>query len=302
MAAGLRIGGGLLVLSMLAGMAGCQTLTRGEGFGDLFVVAHEDDDLLFMNPDIQRSIARGHRVQTVYLTAGDGCRSEQYWRAQREAGVRAAYAQMAGVEDRWVDVAVRPKEVRLLQRSQVSLVFFRLPSPAKEDGTSCPHGATLEKLWTGRIAELSALDDPHVTYTKHGLVDELTKVLRIFRPDRVNALDGTGRNPVPCSSGNPAVCRVYYPATGRAYLSDHSDHYYSALFAREAHVAYQRPHQFQSYRGYNSALEPPNVSDSAFLEKERVFQTYAEHDDRIDDHPPFDDFYHLWLLRQYEAH
>lgn len=63
MEAGLRIGGSLLVLSMLAGMAGCQTFTRGEGFGDLFVVAHEDDDLLFMNPDIQRSI-----------TGGIGCR------------------------------------------------------------------------------------------------------------------------------------------------------------------------------------------------------------------------------------
>jgi hypothetical protein len=37
----------------------------------LDVVAHEDDDLLFMNPDIQHDIRAGVCVTTVFLTAGD---------------------------------------------------------------------------------------------------------------------------------------------------------------------------------------------------------------------------------------
>src|SRR5882672_5169068 len=38
---------------------------------DAYVVAHEDDDLLFMNPDIQQSVADGNRVVVVHVTTGD---------------------------------------------------------------------------------------------------------------------------------------------------------------------------------------------------------------------------------------
>src|SRR5262245_23413555 len=36
------------------------TLPTGGVFRDLYVVAHEDDDLLFMNPDVPESIRAGH--------------------------------------------------------------------------------------------------------------------------------------------------------------------------------------------------------------------------------------------------
>jgi hypothetical protein len=83
---------------------------------DVYVVAHPDDDLLFMNPDIQTSIAHGNNVTVVVLTAGDqydddfmpswagkhercGKPShddpELYWR-DRERGLLNAYAYMAG--------------------------------------------------------------------------------------------------------------------------------------------------------------------------------------------------------------
>src|SRR5262245_37625528 len=59
---------------------------------DVHIVAHEDDDLLFMNPDIADSLARGNHVVTVVLTAGttwDGARL-----AAREAGMLNAYTYM----------------------------------------------------------------------------------------------------------------------------------------------------------------------------------------------------------------
>src|SRR5262249_1078319 len=52
---------------------------------DMYVVAHQDDDLLFMNPDIQNSIRNGNQVVTVYTTNGcvtcDGSVNPdvQYW-------------------------------------------------------------------------------------------------------------------------------------------------------------------------------------------------------------------------------
>ena len=38
---------------------------------DLNIVAHQDDDILFMNPDILNSVVMGHRQVTVYITGGN---------------------------------------------------------------------------------------------------------------------------------------------------------------------------------------------------------------------------------------
>src|SRR5690348_13322199 len=64
-------------------------------------VAHPDDDLLFLSPDLLRAIQAGGNVRTVYMTAGDGgLHASSYWQ-DRESGVRAAYAEMAGVANSW---------------------------------------------------------------------------------------------------------------------------------------------------------------------------------------------------------
>src|SRR5512135_2483446 len=66
----------------------------------MLVVAHPDDDLLFLSPDLLHDIQRGECVRTVYLTAGNANRAATYWQ-RREAGERAAYAQMAAVPNAW---------------------------------------------------------------------------------------------------------------------------------------------------------------------------------------------------------
>ena len=67
----------------------------------LAVVAHPDDDLLFMNPDIQTSIRQGNRVIVVVQdgsvwdpTRTDRTEASQYW-IDRERGNLNAYAFMA---------------------------------------------------------------------------------------------------------------------------------------------------------------------------------------------------------------
>src|SRR3954470_1650649 len=66
----------------------------------MYIVAHEDDSIFFQNPDLQRDISSGRCVQTIYLTAGDAGSGFSYWGA-REDGVKAAYAQMAGLANNW---------------------------------------------------------------------------------------------------------------------------------------------------------------------------------------------------------
>src|SRR5882757_7338193 len=59
------------------------------------VVAHEDDDILFLSPDLLHAVQAGRCVRTVFVTAGDAGAGPGYWQ-DREAGSKAAYIQMTG--------------------------------------------------------------------------------------------------------------------------------------------------------------------------------------------------------------
>ena len=82
------------------------SLSECHGVKDLTFVAHLDDDLLFMNPDIASNIQAGACVQVVYLTASDAGEGEGYMLG-RERGVRAAYAYMAKQPDLWKEDMVQ---------------------------------------------------------------------------------------------------------------------------------------------------------------------------------------------------
>ena len=75
--------------------------------GGLEIVAHQDDDFLFMNPDVQNQISEGLQTVTVYMTAGESVGNAiDYCQItpcpgrlalDRQQGIRAAYAQMDGL-------------------------------------------------------------------------------------------------------------------------------------------------------------------------------------------------------------
>ncbi|MFJ7207418.1 PIG-L family deacetylase, partial [Streptomyces sp. NPDC098789] len=77
----------------------------------LQIVAHPDDDLFFMNPDLSRSLLSGRKVTTTYLTSGEADGKNEavgpsfndpaqpadraHYAEARQNGIRSAYAQMA---------------------------------------------------------------------------------------------------------------------------------------------------------------------------------------------------------------
>ena len=73
----------------------------------LSFIAHPDDDLLFMNPDIACDVWDGNNVWVVYLTAGDipqrpgAAYGGIQYTEMRLDGARAAYARTAGVANEW---------------------------------------------------------------------------------------------------------------------------------------------------------------------------------------------------------
>jgi LmbE family N-acetylglucosaminyl deacetylase len=249
----------------------------------LNVVAHQDDDLLFLSPDLLNTVRAGGKVMTVYVTAGDAGLADGYWE-ERESGVQAAYAEIAGVDNVWVQkdagISGRPVPVYFLTgRESVSLAFMRIPDGAFE-GTGYPSrgGESLQKLWSGEIAAITAVDQSS-TYTVPSLIDVIVSLIASFRPDIINTLN-----------------------YGHGYGDgDHSDHHTVAYLTREAVVKYGFSPVFTGYEGYPVFRLPVNVSDTESSAKRRAFLAYAQYDKELQEFLALDSLgvYGSFMGRQY---
>ncbi|MGJ0155441.1 PIG-L family deacetylase [Streptomyces sp. CH8.1] len=257
------------------------------------IVAHPDDDLYFMNPDLRYSISAGHPVTSVYLTAGeaDGVNAapakgattkgatakpdKPAYAEARQNGIRAAYAKMA-TGDRssaWKRTVVPTKggghaEVDVLVANpRVNLVWLQL----REAG----HGYadvpdSLHGLWDGKVARLESMLSSgtpvkqRFAYSKDQVVQTLAGVLEQYTPTTVRFQDPTpGR----------------YPDTKQ--YTDHQDHFYGARFVQMATAAYakdvkDRPHfAVQNYVGYFNGSLPSALDPQEAKEKLDSLDTYA---------------------------
>ncbi|MGW2043014.1 PIG-L family deacetylase [Streptomyces virginiae] len=258
------------------------------------VVAHPDDDLFFMNPDLSRSLSSGTQVTTAYLTSGesDG-RNEAHGNAAkdpeqpadrahyaeaRQNGIRSAYAQMA-TGDRtsaWRRTVVttagggRAEVDVLIAKPQVNLVWLMLRE-ARTTGEDTPE--SLRGLWNGRIPALESQLTTGTpvkqgfSYTKDQLIQAIAGVLEQYRPTTIRMQDPTpGR----------------YGENGR--FTDHQDHMYGARFVQAATAAYaqqvqRRPHfSVQSYLGYHNSTLPHSLDPQTAETKTGYLRTYAWQD------------------------
>jgi LmbE family N-acetylglucosaminyl deacetylase len=232
----------------------------GGGTRDVFVVAHQDDDLLFMNPDLSARLRAGHTIDVVYVTAGDAGHEQAVW-SRREAGVRAAYAAMAGESDVWneTDEMIAGEPVvreSLAARPWIRLTFLRLPD-GNIAGRGFGHGSLLQ-LWNGQLITLPVMGDSAAgaTYSHEQIVSVLVAILEDAHADALFTLDSTG---------------LYSPSPG---FGDHTDHVVSARLALEASLAYATPHRLSLYRTYNISDLPANLSEAQFEDKRATFLIY----------------------------
>jgi LmbE family N-acetylglucosaminyl deacetylase len=242
-----------------------QASTQCPGGTTLNLVAHEDDDLLFLSPSLLHELQGDRCVVTVYATAGDGGEDSRYWQS-REQGVEAAYADMAGVSDSWTESTLTLNdgdgnphaiEVRSLdQDAEVTLAFVRLPDGHHGDGFPSTNYESLQKLWESTISEIHSLGDGSSSYTRAELVDVLSALMDEFQPDAIRTQDFKG-------------------AFGDG---DHSDHHAVAYFADLAQQQYQTPHTFTGAIGYGISDFPENVSGADLAAKESAFFAYAAFD------------------------
>lgn len=225
--------------------------------------AHPDDDLLFMNPDVQRDIEAGRCVRTVYLTTGDAAREESYWRL-REDGIRAAYATMAGVDDTWTEsvttVDGHPLTTETLDAAPgVSVVFMHLPDGNRRGtGNAIHRHQSLRRLWLGEIPRIDAVDGS-TSYDADELRATLRTLIDDYGPVTVRAQDWT----IPFHTG------------------DNADHTAAALFVRDAAHAADTTGELIGYAGYPSWTEGANVGGRDLGLKADAIIAYSNHDPKF---------------------
>lgn len=251
------------------------------------VVAHPDDDLLFLSPDLLHDIKAGDCVRTVYLTAGDGGGDARYWRS-RQAGARAAYNNMLGSEQAWKDRIVYLSTGQALQLSspvdnpRITLVFINLPDGNPHgQGYSISANTSLQKLHTHEIQSIEAMGS-RGSYRSQQITSTLVDLMAFFKPADLRTFGGTDY--------------------------DHSDHLATGSFTQDAWDLYNqttsKPAHLQTYLGYSTYTLEQNVWDDDLAGKEAAFFSYGAHDAATCTGGEFcmtQTAYGVYLTRQYRA-
>ena len=248
------------------------------------VVAHPDDDILFMNPDLSGGIRRHEATTSIYLTGGESSLPDpQRYVTQRQDGTRAAFARMAAAPDDWQRTTVpaagnRPVEVDQLRgRPEVRLVFLNLPEDADPAAAGGEHSLTrLHDDRSGRAEVRTLVPDAGVvrqpqTYRREDVVANLAALYQRFAPTTIGLQD---------SQPDPR----YRNEWGRFH--NHPDHVVGSDLAREAADRYQarsrrHPHVI-NYRDYNVSESPVNLPRAERAAKHDEFGIYTRHDAEAD--------------------
>ncbi|MGC9667543.1 PIG-L family deacetylase [Planosporangium sp. 12N6] len=254
------------------------------------ILAHADDDLYFMNPDLAQSVRSGAATVSVYLTAGeadgrnvpsnDPNRADapvdfERYAAARQNGIRAAYATMV-TGDRaaeWTREVLPMGDgfsaelATLCADPGVILIFFNL---RMAPGTP---PVRILNLWNGSIDSQPTLCPTGSplggTYslTRERLLSALGDLLARFAPSVVRVMDLDPDH-------------TAYSADRGAEYCDNADHTAAAMFAMEAvrrydDAGHDQPCVVESYRGYWNKLWPHNLSGTAFVEKMDLITIYG---------------------------
>lgn len=218
------------------------------------MVAHHDDDLLFLNPAMARSIRAGACVRTAFLVASDyHPHGRKRYMLARERGLRAAYARMAEMpESAWKSKRTRVNGHLLTLWTlgpRLSILEFRLP-----DNATAPVGR-MRAMYTdgGKVSDFSGRE----TYDRADLTATLAAVVRAFAPRLVRTLD-----PSADLHG------------GKEYDDYHHDHVTVAKLVGDAAAGTA----IQYYRDYPGRYASDNLTRQDIEDKLATFETFAAYD------------------------
>lgn len=254
------------------------------------IVAHQDDDLLFLNPDLLDSIKAGDCIRTIYITAGDAGADQLYW-LSREQGSKAAYDLIDGADkDTWIDHVAKLGNNEFatvsspVNHPNISLIFLRLPDGnLNGSGFKAFDYQSLSRLQTDSTAKMESVDRQS-TYGAGELTTALADLMNVYTPSEV---------------------RTQSPINMSEEYADHSDHLAVGNFVGHAYAQYQNhdSSRLTYYVGYPIRQWDQNVYDEQLREKQAAFFAYGQFDGsvcrsvEVCSRTPT---YHSYLARQYK--
>ncbi|MGE5184072.1 MAG: hypothetical protein ACM31C_18505 [Acidobacteriota bacterium] len=296
----------------------------GRACVDMYVAAHEDDDLLFMNPDLWASIAAGNRVVVVHVTAGDLPPDTvpdftQYWIDRERGSLNALTAMALGnaasfdryqppgeVPAGWTAAIATYGGLRVARYDlgSVTAVFLRLSdfqldqawndqpgSGGQLGGAMLPAGDTITLDCLDPVACTLGTTIAAQQLTRDQLIGVLGELITSYAADSVSVQDASALTP-------EGIHWDELGTPGDGY-TEYWDHVFGAAFtlaaATRAQAMMATPLALRMYRGYTISHEPENYGDGDALAKAQVFARYAVLDTSIVepgatfdvDHPKF---------------
>lgn len=268
--------------------------TRCNGPTILNVVAHQDDDLLFLSPDLVFDVQAGHCVRTVYVTAGDDGGDKFYW-LSRQRGSEAAYSKMIGNNNGvWIERVVKLQDhsyvtvANLKDNPKISLIFMHLPDGNLQgQGFKASNHESLIKLLNGKLNSLHSVDRQS-SYNFKQLVDGLSAFMHLYQPAEIRTQANYESELYPDHSDHIAVGRF----TQRAYTKYEAEQYENRLSI---------PLSF--YIGYPIHEMEANIEGEELALKQEAFLSYARFDSAVcglDRRCLHSSIYGTYISRQYK--
>ncbi|MFF5924862.1 PIG-L family deacetylase [Streptomyces hydrogenans] len=261
------------------------------------IVAHPDDDLFFMNPDVVQTLSQGIPLVSVYVTDGGSFGLNAIpglpeppadipgYVSSRQQGLRQAYASMLGVPlfTPWERTEVllpggRRAELNRLEHQgrRAELIFLNIRMHTEQLGRP----VNMTELWQTpgvRLPTQPGTGSPvsaSYSYTRAELIETLVSLLRRYRPTLVRTLD-----PDPDHQLHDAL---HPRGSDQPNYSDHPDHTATALFTWRALADWAKGSargapvfQTEAYRGYYNQRWPYNLSPETVALKARTLDAYG---------------------------
>jgi hypothetical protein len=228
------------------------------------VVAHLDDDLLFINPGIINNFDKGACATSVHIIGGGGG-TDMDTVCYREAGLRKAYARMANVPNEWTfdNIVFAGKFVtRMTLNANPKIKFFEL----RLQGGNARGSSRLQNLWDSpngtmtMTSQSGAATQDRFADCEQGIANTYTRdelkatLLGILQDQKVTKLSTLNPDTTP--------------------WLEHPDHIYVARLTRETAKNLSNNIPISYHETYPTASLPFNVLGEELLRKRDIAATY----------------------------
>ena len=231
-------------------LAACgDNLATPTAAAELVVVAHQDDDLLFMQSDLYDVVHGQRPIEVVYVTAGDGGNGIDYANA-RITSAKFAYGSVAGSQQwtcQWTLITAHAAQRCTLADRPVTLLFLGYP----DGGIGGSAEYSLLHLWQGAVSLAPTVADVETTYTREELIDTVAAIIDQAKPQTIRTLELAG-----------------------THGYDHADHMMVGALTQLALARTTSTAELISYRGYNINDLPANLTDEDIAQSTLFMRAY----------------------------